>query len=328
MAQNQRLATFSFWAKIGPWLWRRIYPYVVPSHVRRALNRSLTSDLAVLRARTSSYDADSWRYLSVLLAREDPITGFDTFSEVLEFELRIAGVGFPARTTSRGAVRCGKGWGGYVHVDKLGKLLGEIDAWREDGVRRRTRSNANAVIDAFVSVIIATGDAARTEAFDAVAHLEDRTRSVADTVTKARAMLRDASAREVEAQGAFDVARLGADGEQNPDASKLDAALAIMRRRAASVRTTIRESIGSLSAPQAAVLRLLDDAAVSDEWRRVESEAAAAHLSFQDIRARLEALQPWHLTAWQEHPDKRELFQRMNRQLVVARRLGTAEPAP
>jgi hypothetical protein len=273
--------------------------------------------------RTNSYDAESWVYLSALLGREEAIIGFTSFIEILEFRLFVARIGFTARTTASGKVLCGKGWGGYVHLDKLGHVLGQLDAWRDDRVRRHVQTNVETAIEAFVSMIVATGDAMKAAALDVLDDLEARTHQVVDTVTRAREILRAAGAKEIEAQAAVDATRLGdVTHAANADASK--ASLDGVRRLAASARETIRDALDTLSTPQAALQRLLDDSVIAAEWQRVVAEAAQARLPVEEVRKRLEAMQPWHLTVWQEHADKRECFQRMNRQLVVARQLGTA----
>ncbi|MBV8368528.1 MAG: hypothetical protein JO036_06280 [Candidatus Eremiobacteraeota bacterium] len=114
-----------------PWLLRRIYPYYVPSFLRDRLQRELTAVLTILRARTRNYDDETWTRLSDALQRVHPVCGFADFIAIIRFDVSIAEVSFPVRSSSSGAVRCGRGWGGFVSLEKIGLRLGEIDHYLE-----------------------------------------------------------------------------------------------------------------------------------------------------------------------------------------------------
>ena len=320
------------WDSIGTWWLRRFYPWYVPPALRSALQRELSKANAILHERTSGYDAAAWSHLTVALLRTAPITGFADFIETILYELEIAGVVFPARSTAASVVRCGGGWGGYIRLDGLGRVLGPLDVWLVERAQRTAEEQAEAALDAFVFDELQCADEAASEANKAVAELELRTDEAANAVTKARSISREVSARRDVVESNLDELH-AAESENEPDAKgakraarirRLERELLDLRARQDAAEEASAGAFTALSVARAHVNYQLGDQIVTAARARVRDEAAYAGLDVDEVMRRLGKLHYWHLSTAREHAEKGTLVARAERQMALIAELKTA----
>lgn len=315
-SQNDLTEKASLWRKVGSWLILQAYPYAVPLRLRNCLQDKLRSRIDVLNERARIFDAEIWGHLTSQLEREDPVDGFSALLEILEFELDVAGIRFPVRSTATGKVLCGHGVGGYVSQDRLENVLAELDTWYTSAAQRE-------VVRRFVEVRVAAANFVRQAALDAIDLLERRTSTVVETVTRANNLIREVTMQELDAEAAAIASRL--DGKKGQRAAQ-DASETIRnaRRRVEEARSVIADALASLAPIETEVRNRMDDAEVWAAWKKVAEDANSAGLPLSDVKTALETARAWNLTPWQQHAEKRELFRRLDEQTMVAQRLSVS----